>query len=133
MIQEAMWASEIAVLPNSEHYNSTIPPNYLINTCVSAYLLCVKVSGSCCILLDENLSWKEDLKLTENKITKNIGLIYKAKPYLNKDSLLASYFSYIHSYASVDFEFPLEVQQYGTIWSEVRKKKFNRLLILKLR
>ena len=50
------------------------------------------------ILLDENLSWKEHLNLMENKIAKNIGLIYKAKPYLNKDSLLALYFSYIHSY-----------------------------------
>ena len=59
------------------------------------------------ILLDENLSWKKHLKLTENKVAKNrrdislcknIGLIYKAKPYLNKDSLLALYFSYVHSY-----------------------------------
>ena len=48
--------------------------------------------------LDENLSWKEHLKLTENKIAKNTGLIYKAKPYLIKDSLLALYFSYIRSY-----------------------------------
>ena len=44
------------------------------------------------ILLDENLSWKEHLKLTENKIAKKkIGLIYKATPYLNKDSFLALY------------------------------------------
>ena len=50
------------------------------------------------ILLDENLSWREHLKLMENKIAKNIGLIYKAKPYLNKGSLLASYFSYIRSH-----------------------------------
>ena len=50
------------------------------------------------ILLDENLSWKERLKSTENKIAKIIGLIYKTKPYLNKDSLLALYFSCIHSY-----------------------------------
>ena len=41
------------------------------------------------ILLDENLSRKEHLKLTENKVATNIGLIYKTKPYLNKDSLLA--------------------------------------------
>ena len=27
------------------------------------------------ILLDENLSWKEHLKLTENKVPTNIGLI----------------------------------------------------------
>ena len=50
------------------------------------------------ILLDENLSWKEHLKLTENKFVKNVWLIYKAKPYLNKDLILALYFSYIHSY-----------------------------------
>ena len=43
------------------------------------------------------MSWEEHLKLTENKVAKNIGLRYKAKPYLNKDSLLALYFSYIHS------------------------------------
>ena len=52
------------------------------------------------ILLDENLSWKEHLKLTENKFVKNIWLIYKAKPYLNKDLILALYFSYIHSYVN---------------------------------
>ena len=50
------------------------------------------------ILMDENLSWKEHLRLTENKVDKNIWLIYKAKPYLNKNSLLALYFSCIHSY-----------------------------------
>ena len=29
------------------------------------------------ILLDENLAWKQYFKLTENRIAKNIGLIYK--------------------------------------------------------
>ena len=43
-------------------------------------------------------AWKEHLKLTETEIAENIGLIFKAKLYLNKDSLLALYFSYIHSY-----------------------------------
>ena len=50
------------------------------------------------VLLDENLLWKEHLKYTENKIAKSIGLMYKAKPFLDKDSLLSLYFSYIHSY-----------------------------------
>ena len=31
------------------------------------------------ILLNENLSWKEHLKLMENNISKNIGLIFKSK------------------------------------------------------
>ena len=50
------------------------------------------------VLLDENLSWKEHIKYTENKIAKNIGLLYRAKPFLNKKCLLSLYFSYIHSY-----------------------------------
>ena len=47
-----------------------------------------------CVLLDENLSWKEHLKYTENKTR----LLYKAKPFLDKDSLLSLYFSYICLY-----------------------------------
>ena len=50
------------------------------------------------VLLDDNLSWKEHIKYLENKIAKNIGLTYRAKPFLNKESLLALYYSYIHSY-----------------------------------
>ena len=44
------------------------------------------------------MSRKEHLKLKEIKITRNIGLIYKPKPYLNKDSLLWLYFSFIYPY-----------------------------------
>ena len=50
------------------------------------------------VLLDDNLSWKEHTKYLENKIAKNIGLMYRAKPFLDKESLLALYYSYIHSY-----------------------------------
>ena len=50
------------------------------------------------VLLDQHLTWKERIKLTENKIAKNIGILYKARPYLNKRALLCLYYSYIHSY-----------------------------------
>ena len=50
------------------------------------------------ILLDPNFSWKEHLKCTEKKLQKKIGLLYKAKPFLDKDSLFSLYFSYIHSF-----------------------------------
>ena len=39
-------------------------------------------------LLNESFSWKEHLKYTENEIAKSTGLMYKVKPFLNKDSLL---------------------------------------------
>ena len=32
------------------------------------------------------LSWKKHLKYTKNKIAKSIGVMYKAKPFLDKDS-----------------------------------------------
>ena len=64
-------------------------PKLFLNNQVIKRQSSIKFLG---ILLDENLSWKEHLKLTENKIAKKkTGLIYKAKPYLNKDSFLALY------------------------------------------
>ena len=50
------------------------------------------------VLLDQRLTWKEHIKLTENKIAKNIGMLYKARPYLDKRAFLCLYYSYIHSY-----------------------------------
>ena len=50
------------------------------------------------VLLDDDLSWKEHMKYLENKIAKNIGLMYRAKPSLHKESMLALYYSYIHDH-----------------------------------
>ena len=50
------------------------------------------------VLLDQHLTWKEHIKLTENKIAKSIGVLYKARPYLDKRALLCLYYSCIHSY-----------------------------------
>ena len=50
------------------------------------------------VLLDDNLSWKEHMKYFENKIAKNIGLMHRAKSFLDKEYLLALYYSYVHSY-----------------------------------
>ena len=41
------------------------------------------------VLLNDNLSWKEHLKYIENKIAKSIRSLYKAKPFLDKDSLFS--------------------------------------------
>ena len=50
------------------------------------------------VLLDENLSWKDHIKYIENKVAKNIGLLYRVKQFLDKNSLLTLYYSYIHTY-----------------------------------
>ena len=48
--------------------------------------------------LDENLNWKEHIKCIENKIAKNLGLLYKARAFLERNALLAPYYSYIQTY-----------------------------------
>ena len=50
------------------------------------------------VLLDENLNCKEHIKHTENKISENLGLLYKARPFLERSALLALYCSYIQTY-----------------------------------
>ena len=47
------------------------------------------------VLLDENLNWKEHIKCTKIKIAKNLGLLYKARPFSERNVLLALYYSYI--------------------------------------
>ena len=52
------------------------------------------------VLIDENLTWKDHIKYVESKISKNLGLLYKAKNYLNKKALMSLYFSYIHPFVN---------------------------------
>ena len=41
------------------------------------------------VLLEENLSWKTHKKYIENKISKNISILFKTRLFLNKKSLLS--------------------------------------------
>ena len=50
------------------------------------------------VLLDENLNWKEHIKCTESKAAKKLGLLYKARPFLERNVLLALHYSYITTY-----------------------------------
>ena len=61
----------------------------LFHICIGLYFLFL-------VLLD--LSWQEHIKYNENKIPKKLGLLYKAKHYLNKRSLLVLHYSFIHTY-----------------------------------
>ena len=50
------------------------------------------------ILMDEHLSWIDHINTLENKLSKNLGFLYKAKPFLNAKALKSLYFSFFHSY-----------------------------------
>ena len=49
-------------------------------------------------MLEEHISWTGHVRTVENKIAKNIGLLYRISQFLNEDSLKTVYFLYIHSY-----------------------------------
>ena len=56
---------------------------------------CIKFLG---VLLDENLTWNNHIHVIENKIAKNIGILYKARYTINQQGLRSLYYSFIHSY-----------------------------------
>ena len=40
-------------------------------------------------MVDENLTWNDYIHILENELSKNIGLLYRAKAYLDKNNNLA--------------------------------------------
>ena len=49
-------------------------------------------------MLDEHIAWNDHIHAIEKKLAKNIGLLYRARQFLDKESLKTIYFSYIHFY-----------------------------------
>ena len=47
------------------------------------------------VLLDENMTWKNHVSCVENKISKNLGILYKARGLLNKKCMKQLYFSFV--------------------------------------
>ena len=77
---------------------STLPlaiPNLQIGNKNIERVSSIKFLG---VMLDEHLSWKDHIKIVENKLAKNIGLLHRVNQHLNESSLKTVYFSYIHSY-----------------------------------
>ena len=69
-------------------------PKLPISNCEIQREECIKFYG---LLLDQHLTSKEHIKLIVNKIAKNIDMLYKVRPYLDKRTLLCLYYSSIHS------------------------------------
>ena len=70
------------------------------------------------VLLDENITWRPHIKCIESKISKNLGILYKARYFLNSACTKQLYFSFIHTYLN-----------YGNIpWGSTNKSKLNVIL-----
>ena len=70
------------------------------------------------VLLDENITWRPHIKCIESKISKNLGILYKARYFFNSACTKQLYFSFIHTYLN-----------YGNItWGSTNKTKLNVIL-----
>ena len=75
---------------------------------------CIRFLG---VLFDENLTWNNHMHLIENKISKHVGILYKAKYIINQHGLKSLYYSFIHSYL-----------KYGNIvWASTKKTRLKRI------
>ena len=50
------------------------------------------------MLIDEHLTCKEHITVIENKVSKNLVLLHRARRVLDSTALQNLYFSFIHSY-----------------------------------
>ena len=70
------------------------------------------------ILIDEKITRNKHIELVENKISKNIGILYRASHYLDKKSLKSIYFSFIHNY----------VNYCNIAWASTSRTKLDKIL-----
>ena len=69
-------------------------------------------------MINEILTWKTHVELVENKISKSVGILFKASRSLNSKSLRSIYFALVHPYIN-----------YANIaWASTNKTFLNRIL-----
>ena len=72
------------------------------------------------VITDNKLTRKQHISYICGKISRGIGLIIKARHYLNKDGLLALYYSFVYPY----------LMYCNHIWGSIHKTNLKRLAIL---
>ena len=72
------------------------------------------------VIIDKKRTWKEDIALTSGKISRGIGMVIKARNYLNKSGLITIYYSFIYLYLTCC----------NHIWGCTYKTNLQRLVTL---
>ena len=50
------------------------------------------------VIIDDKITWIPHITYVKNKVSKGIGILFKAKKYLNRKPLINVYHSYIYPY-----------------------------------
>ena len=72
------------------------------------------------IIVDHKLNWIDHITYVKAKISKGIGIMYKARKYLNKNTLKSLYHDYIYPYITYCVE----------VWGCASKCYLNSLFLL---
>ena len=80
------------------HKDSTDFLNTVVNTELELNKLSSWFQANRHSILDQNLNWKSDIHIVARKISKSLGIIYKASFCLNEASLRTLYFNLVYPY-----------------------------------
>ena len=72
------------------------------------------------VIIDNKLNWKDHISYICGKKARGIGMIIKAGNYLNKNGLMALYYSFVYPY----------LMYCNHIWGSTYKTNLRRLVIL---
>ena len=75
------------------------------------------------VILDASLSWKQQIDKLIRKLNKATAMMYKARPYINKRTMLTLYYSLIYSHLNYATE----------VWGDASKTSINRILTIQKR
>ena len=86
----------------------------------SNYIEQVKETVFLGVILDEEFSWKSHISHIAGKISKAIGIIFKASFYLHQKSLLTLYYSIVYPY----------IEYCNVVWASMYKHNLRRINLL---
>ena len=69
------------------------------------------------VLIDEHLTCKEHITVIENKVSKKLGILYRAGRVLDSTTLKNLYFSFMHSYLNYR----------NIVWASTTRTKLKKL------
>ena len=72
------------------------------------------------IIIDNKLNWKDDISYIAGKVSRGVGMIIKARNYLNRDGLMCLYYSFVYPYFTYC----------NHIWGSIYKSNLRRLIVL---
>ena len=72
------------------------------------------------VIIDRKLNWIDHITYVKNKISKCIGIMYKARQFLSKRALLDLYYAYIYPYMTYCIE----------VWGCASQTQLNCIFLL---